>query len=109
MNSLSSLSIAEIRAALKQGAISAREIAQQTLDDIDRHNPALNAYTHVTRERMLSEADNLDRARAKGLPLPALAAIPYAVKNLFDVTGETTLPAPACSATGRRPNGTPGR
>lgn len=35
MNSLSALSIAEIRAALKQGAISAREIAQQTLENID--------------------------------------------------------------------------
>ena len=91
MNSLSALSIAEIRAALKQGAISAREIAQQTLENIDAQDPALNAYTHITRERMLSEADHLDRTRAKGLPLPSLAAIPYAVKNLFDVTGETTL------------------
>jgi aspartyl-tRNA(Asn)/glutamyl-tRNA(Gln) amidotransferase subunit A len=85
------MSIAEIRAALQRGAISAREIAQQTLDHIERLNPALNAYTHVTAERMLSEADKLDRARANGQPLPALAAIPYAVKNLFDVTGETTL------------------
>ncbi|CAI0952422.1 Glutamyl-tRNA(Gln) amidotransferase subunit A [Serratia entomophila] len=91
MNSPSSMSIAEIRAALQRGAISAREIAQQTLDHIERLNPALNAYTHVTAERMLSEADKLDRARANGQPLPALAAIPYAVKNLFDVTGETTL------------------
>lgn len=91
MNPLSELSIAEIRSALKQGAISAREIAQQTLDQIDAQNPALNAYTHITRERMLSEADHLDHSRANGQPLPALAAIPYAVKNLFDVTGETTL------------------
>lgn len=91
MNPLSALSIAEIHAALKQGAISAREIAQQTLDNIDSQNPSLNAYTHVTRERMLSEADLLDRSRAQGQTLPSLAAIPYAVKNLFDVTGETTL------------------
>jgi aspartyl-tRNA(Asn)/glutamyl-tRNA(Gln) amidotransferase subunit A len=91
MNPINALSIAEIRAALKQGAISAREIAQHTLDSIDSLNPSLNAYTHVTRERMLTEADHLDRARAKGQTLPSLAAIPYAVKNLFDVTGETTL------------------
>jgi aspartyl-tRNA(Asn)/glutamyl-tRNA(Gln) amidotransferase subunit A len=91
MNPLNALSIAETRAALKQGAISAREIAQHTLDNIDTLNPSLNAYTHVTRERMLTEADHLDRVRAKGQALPSLAAIPYAVKNLFDVTGETTL------------------
>ncbi|EFE98028.1 AtzE family amidohydrolase [Serratia odorifera] len=91
MNSLSQWSIAEIRTALQQGAISAREIAQQTLEGIEAHNPALNAYTQVTAERMLSEAERLDRARANRQPLPSLAAIPYAVKNLFDVAGETTL------------------
>lgn len=91
MNPLSELSIAEIRAALNQGAISAREIAQHTLERLDALNPSLNAYTHITRERMLSEADHIDRIRAKGQVLPTLAAIPYAVKNLFDVTGETTL------------------
>jgi AtzE family amidohydrolase len=91
MNPLSELSIAEIRAALNQGAISAREIAQHTLERLDDLNPSLNAYTYITRERMLSEADHIDRIRAKGQVLPTLAAIPYAVKNLFDVTGETTL------------------
>jgi aspartyl-tRNA(Asn)/glutamyl-tRNA(Gln) amidotransferase subunit A len=91
MNPLSALSIAEIRAALNQGAMSAREIAQQTLESLDELNPSLNAYTHITRERMLSEADHIDHIRAKGQVLPTLVAIPYAVKNLFDVTGETTL------------------
>ncbi|MFI8417542.1 AtzE family amidohydrolase [Serratia sp. NPDC078593] len=91
MNPLSHWSIAQIHSALRQGTLSARDIAQQTLQQIDALNPQLNAYTHITRQRMLSEADRLDRARAAGQPLPSLAAIPYAVKNLFDVAGETTL------------------
>ncbi|ASM10588.1 MULTISPECIES: AtzE family amidohydrolase [Serratia] len=91
MNPLSALSLAEIRTALERGALSAREIVRHTLDHIDRQNPALNAFTHLTRERMQKEADRLDRSRALGQTLPALAGIPYAVKNLFDVAGETTL------------------
>lgn len=85
------LSIAAVRAALTRGELSARDIARQTLADIERHNPTLNAWTHITRDRMLGEADRLDARRKSGLPLPPLAAIPYAVKNLFDVAGHTTL------------------
>lgn len=88
---LSSLSIAELRAALSKGELSAREIAQQTLDRIELANPKINAWTSVTADRMTGEADRLDRLRKEGGRLPALAAVPYAVKNLFDVTGHTTL------------------
>lgn len=88
---LASLSIAELTRALATGALNAREIALHTLAAIDQHNPALNAWTHITRERMLQEADRLDRLKQDNQPLPALAAVPYAVKNLFDVAGHSTL------------------
>lgn len=88
---LASFSIAGLKQALAAGELSAREIAEQTLSDIEQHNPAINAWTHITRDRMLAEADAVDRLRQRGQPLPALAAIPYAVKNLFDVAGHATL------------------
>lgn len=88
---LAELSIAQLQSALAGGEISAREIAQQTLKDIERLNPVLNAWTQITPERMLQEADHLDRLRHAGEKLPPLAAVPYAVKNLFDVAGYTTL------------------
>ncbi|MEH0834293.1 AtzE family amidohydrolase [Pectobacterium cacticida] len=90
-NAPSSLSIRQIQQNLQEGAFSARELAQQTLTAIEQHNPTINAYTHVTRERMLAEAECVDARRQRGEPLPALAGVPYAVKNLFDVSGETTL------------------
>ncbi len=40
---------------------------------------------------MLAEADSIDALRREKRPLPPLAGIPYAVKNLFDVAGHTTL------------------
>lgn len=88
---LAAFSIAGLRSALSNGEISAHEIARQTLTEIEKHNPAVNAWTQISRDRMLSEADHIDRLRQAGGPLPPLAGIPYAVKNLFDVAGETTL------------------
>ncbi|MBC3946458.1 AtzE family amidohydrolase [Erwinia persicina] len=88
---LAALSIAELTHALARGDLSAREIARHTLTLIEQHNPTLNAWTHITQDRMLQEADRLDRLKHQNQSLPALAGIPYAVKNLFDVAGHTTL------------------
>lgn len=91
MSSFSDLTISQLQLALKTGEFSATEIANQTLDNIEKADPVINAFTHVTRDRMLSEASKIDRLRASGAALPPLAAVPYAVKNLLDVTGQVTL------------------
>lgn len=86
-----SLTIAQLQAAQVSGELSATEIARQTLEAIEAANPQLNAWTEVTHKRMLQEAAGVDRKRREGSPLSVLAGIPYAVKNLFDVTGYSTL------------------
>ncbi|MGM3175654.1 AtzE family amidohydrolase [Dickeya lacustris] len=85
------LSIRTLQRELAAGHLSAQELARDTLADIEQHNPAINAYTTVTAQRMLAEAASIDMQYRRGEPLPALAGVPYAVKNLFDVAGETTL------------------
>lgn len=85
------VSIQTLQQAIRQGEISAREVAGQTLQAIEQHNPALNAWTEITGPRMLKEASAVDAQRQRGEPLPPLAGIPYAVKNLFDVAGHSTL------------------
>ncbi|QNK09661.1 AtzE family amidohydrolase [Enterobacter sp. JUb54] len=104
---LNQMTIAGVQRALAAGELSAREIARSSLDDIARVNPQINAWTQVTESRMLAEADRIDALRRDKQPLPPLAGIPYAVKNLFDVAGETTLAGaqlfsdrPAASADG---------
>lgn len=104
---LNQMTIAGVQRALAAGELSAREIARSSLDDIARVNPQINAWTQVTESRMLTEADRIDALRRDKQPLPPLAGIPYAVKNLFDVAGETTLAGaqlfsdrPAASADG---------
>ncbi len=88
---LQDLSISELRGALVRGELSAREIATRTLHDIERLNPHINAWTAITAERMLQEAERIDALRRSGQPLPALAGTPWAAKNLFDIAGHTTL------------------
>ncbi|HEY6520993.1 MAG TPA: AtzE family amidohydrolase [Roseiarcus sp.] len=79
-----------IAVAIKMGAVSAREVVQETLDRIEVRNGALGAFTDVTEKRALAEADAIDSARARGNTLGPLAGAPFAVKNLFNVEGLPT-------------------
>ena len=79
-----------IAAAIRTGAVSAREIAQETLDRIEARNGALGAFTDMTATRALAKADAIDTARARGTNLGPLAGAPFAVKNLFDIAGLRT-------------------
>ncbi len=79
---------AEIAAAVSSGAVSARAVAEAALGRAGADPYA--AYTDLTAERALAEAEALDAARAAGRPLGPLAGVPYAVKNLFDVAGLST-------------------
>jgi amidase/aspartyl-tRNA(Asn)/glutamyl-tRNA(Gln) amidotransferase subunit A len=63
----------------------------RSIDCIQSLNGHINAFTHTTFERARSEAAQVDRRIAAGEQLGPLAGMPYAVKNLFDVEGLTTL------------------
>jgi 1-carboxybiuret hydrolase len=79
-----------IAAAISRGAVSAREIAKETLDRIEARNGALGAFTDIVATRALAKADAIDKARARGTKLGPLAGAPFAVKNLFDIAGLPT-------------------
>ena len=70
---------------------SAVERTEKAIARIEKLNPQVNAFTHFTYERALSEARQVDRRRAQGEFLGPLAGVPYAVKNLFDIEGLTTV------------------
>jgi AtzE family amidohydrolase len=81
----------EIAAAVRGGSVSAVEITRAALARIERSDPKLNCFTAVTAERALMEAAAVDAARSAGRDAGTLAGVPYAVKNLFDITGLPTL------------------
>ena len=77
--------------AVAAGELSAQEACMAAIGRIERSNGRVNAFTDATFERALAEAGAVDDRRARGELLPPLAGLPYAVKNLFDVEGVTTL------------------
>ncbi|MEM1352909.1 MAG: AtzE family amidohydrolase [Pseudomonadota bacterium] len=81
----------ETVSAITAGKISARERSVAALARIDADNPSINAFTEITRSRALAEADAIDAALRSGTPVGPLAGVPFAVKNLFDLGGLTTL------------------
>lgn len=81
----------DIVTRLEQGDTSATEILEATLVNIERHDPILNCFTTITAERAGREAAAIDMLRKSGTPLPPLAGVPYAVKNLFDIEDVVTL------------------
>jgi 1-carboxybiuret hydrolase len=81
----------EIAAAFAAGRLSAHSIVDATFARIRARDPLINSFTAVTDERAHRRAQALDEARARGEPLPPLAGVPFAVKNLFDVVGLPTL------------------
>jgi 1-carboxybiuret hydrolase len=83
-----------IAAAVRQGDVSAEALVQASLARIEHTDGRVNAFTDVTATRALATARALDgRLRDGDLAVAALPllGVPYAVKNLFDVAGLTTL------------------
>ncbi|MFO1141685.1 MAG: AtzE family amidohydrolase [Amaricoccus sp.] len=81
---------AGIAAAVAAREVTATAVAEAALARIAATNPRINAFTDVTAERALREAAARDAAIDAGQPAGALAGVPFAVKNLFDVAGLTT-------------------
>src|SRR3989440_10623125 len=81
----------EIAAAVADGRPSASAVGRPALARTPAAAPVLTAFTAVLEDRALAKARAIDAARLAGHPLGALAGVPFAVKNLFDVAGLRTL------------------
>ena len=81
----------EIAAAVGGGRTTATAVVGAALARIGELNPTLNAFTAVVEERALARAEAIDAALARGRAAGALAGVPFAVKNLFDIAGLPTL------------------
>jgi aspartyl-tRNA(Asn)/glutamyl-tRNA(Gln) amidotransferase subunit A len=73
------------------GKVGAKEITQAALTRIVARNDELNCFTNITTETALQDAENIDREIIEGKNPGVLAGVPFAVKNLFDIAGLTTL------------------
>jgi amidase len=72
---------------IRSGEVSATELVEAHLRRIDTVNPCLNAVAEVLEETALQSAARVDRERAQGNPLPALAGVPFSIKDSIEVEG----------------------
>jgi aspartyl-tRNA(Asn)/glutamyl-tRNA(Gln) amidotransferase subunit A len=82
--------ISTVREALTTKQLSARELTKAFYERIGHENPKLNAYLALSPERAYAQADRVDAAIAKGDPLPPLAGIPVALKDVLSTAGVRT-------------------
>ena len=74
--------------AVRDGEVSAVEVATCCLDRIEQHDGALQAFLGHRRDRVLRDAAAVDADRAAGRRLGALAGVPVAWKDNFLRQGE---------------------
>ena len=80
-----------IAADVRARRVTARAVAARALERVRARDASLNCFTTVLAESALRDAEAVDAAIAAGGDPGPLAGVPFAVKNLLDVAGLTTL------------------
>lgn len=91
MTALTDLGVAAIRDGVRDGAFSARDVAEAFNAAVEKGRP-LNAFVTETPELALAAADAADAARAAG-DLKPLSGVPLGIKDLFATRGVQTTAA----------------
>jgi len=82
--------IDSVKSALAAKKVSARELTAEFYERIRSRNPELNAYLALSPERAYLQADKMDALIAAGEPLPPLAGVPVAIKDVISTRGTVT-------------------
>ncbi|MDZ8188922.1 MAG: AtzE family amidohydrolase [Nostoc sp. ChiSLP02] len=77
--------------AIREGNVSAVDVTKAALARIAMRNHLFNCFTTITAEAALADAARIDSEIAQGRNPGIFAGVPFAVKNLFDIAGITTL------------------
>src|SRR5215469_16164587 len=79
-----------VKEALAAKKISARELLADFYKRIEARNPELNAFLALMPERARRQADKIDDLVASGRPLPPLAGVLVAIKDVISTQGTVT-------------------
>jgi amidase len=72
---------------IRSGEVSATELVEAHFRRIQKVNPCLDAVAELLEETARQSAARVDRERAQGNPLPALAGVPFSIKDSIEVEG----------------------
>ncbi len=83
-------SATQLAAAIRTGDISATEVLDAHLAQIERHNPALNAIVTLDAEAARARARAADQALARGESWGPLHGLPFTLKDAHSTAGMRT-------------------
>ena len=83
--------VTDIAAAVRAGRQAAVDVTRANLDRIRTCDSSINAFTAVVADRALAAAARVDDLIRSGRDPGPLAGVSFAVKNLFDIEGITTI------------------
>src|SRR5438270_5868867 len=105
------LTVTSTRTAIEQRQMTASSLAEAFYKKIGSDDKDVRAYLTLSRERAMSQASRIDSLADKGDPLPPLAGVPIAVKDVMVTKGlrttagskilENYVPAYDCTAVAR--------
>ena len=75
---------------VKNKEISARELTESALSNIEKYDKEINAFCALNQEDALDQAESLDKKISNGENVGLLAGIPIGVKDLEDAKGFIT-------------------
>ncbi|MBM7585378.1 amidase [Bacillus pakistanensis] len=80
----------DLAATIKRGELSAYEVVEAHLDQIERVNPKVNAIVSLVKDRALEEARSADKRFAAGEEVGPLHGLPIAFKDTHATAGIRT-------------------
>src|SRR2546426_9689094 len=84
---MSAWTIQSVREAIAAKNVSARELAAEFYKRIQEHNPLLNAFLTLCPDRASTQAQRIEGCAEENTPLPPLAGVPVAVKDVITPPG----------------------
>ncbi|MCX2561891.1 amidase [Acetobacter farinalis] len=85
------LSLLSMAQALADGTLRSRDLVEQALHRIaDPNGEGARTFVAVHAASARAAADESDRQRKQGLPVPPLSGVPVSIKDLLDEAGSVT-------------------
>src|SRR5438128_507418 len=87
---ISNLTIEATRSAVATGKITATVLVKSFYDKIQKEDSQIGAFLTLSKERAIDTASRIDKLAADGKPLPPLAGVPVAIKDVMVTRGVRT-------------------
>lgn len=84
---IEALTVASTRAAIQERALSATALIEAFYKKIESEDREIHAYLTLAKDRAHAKAAEIDELAGKGDPLPPLAGVPIAIKEVMVTRG----------------------